>query len=74
VAVWVDAAGRVTGPPVTLSQVRGVAALAAALACIVVGFLVVCAGLLTRSMLGQRRLAAWDADWRATEPQWTGRR
>jgi hypothetical protein len=24
-------------------------------------------------MLSQRRLAAWDADWQATEPQWTGR-
>lgn len=74
VRLWVDAAGQPTGPPATLSQVRVIAALAAALACIVVGFLVTCAGLLARSMLGQRRLAAWDADWRATEPQWTGRR
>jgi hypothetical protein len=73
VAVWVDAAGQPTGPPVTLSQVRAIAALAAVLACIAVGFLVACAGLLARSMLGQRRLAAWDADWQATEPQWTGR-
>jgi len=74
VAVWVDTAGRVTGPPVTLLQVRGMAVLAAVLACIAVGFIVVCAGLLARSVLGRRRLAAWDADWRATEPQWTGRR
>jgi hypothetical protein len=74
VAVWVNAAGRMTGPPVTLSQVRAIAALAAALACIAVGFLVACAGLVARSMLGQRRLAAWDEDWQATEPQWTGRR
>jgi hypothetical protein len=73
VAVWVDAAGQPTGPPVTLSQARGIAALAAALACITVGFLVGFAGLLARSMLGRRRLAAWDADWQATEPQWTGR-
>jgi len=74
VAVWVDAAGRVTGPPVTLLQVRGMAVLAAVLACVAVGFIVVCAGLLARSVLGRLRLAAWDADWRATEPQWTGRR
>jgi len=74
VAVWVNAAGWPTGPPVTLSQVRAVAALAAVLACIAVGFIVVGAGLLARSVLGQRRLATWDADWRATEPQWTGRR
>lgn len=74
VAVWVDAAGQPADSPVTLSQVRAIAALAAVLACIAVGFLVACVGLLTRSMLGQRRLAAWDADWQATEPQWTGRR
>jgi hypothetical protein len=74
VAVWVDAAGQPTGSPVTLSQARDIAALAAVLACIAVGFLVVCAGLLARGILGRRRLAAWDADWQATEPQWTGRR
>lgn len=74
VAVWVDAVGRVTGPPVQLSQVRGTAALAAVLACLAVGCVVLGAGLLAHSVLGRRRLAAWDADWRATEPQWTGRR
>jgi len=74
VAVWVDTAGRPTGPPVELSQVWGTAALAALLACSAVGCVVLGAGLLARSVLGRRRLAAWDADWRATEPQWTGRR
>jgi hypothetical protein len=30
-------------------------------------------GLLGRWVLDRRRLAAWDARWRSTGPQWTGR-
>ena len=74
VAVWVDAAGRAAGPPVRLWQVWGQAVLAAALACLGVGLIVLCAGLLAHNLVDRRRLAAWDANWRATEPQWTGRR
>ena len=72
VTVWVDAAGRPTGhPPLQLPQVRGQAALATLLTPLAVGFIVLCAGLLAHAVLGRRRLAAWDADWQATEPQWT---
>jgi hypothetical protein len=46
--------------------VTGLAALIASLALLGVGQLAYAA-------LGRRRLTAWDADWRATEPQWTGR-
>jgi hypothetical protein len=74
VMVWVDAAGRLTGPPLQLSQARGQAALAAVLAPIVAGLIVLCVGQLAHSLLGRRRLAAWDADWQATEPLWTRRR
>lgn len=74
VAVWVDAAGRPTGPPVWLWQAQSQAALAAVLACLAVGVIALCAGLLAHHLVGRRRLAAWDADWRATEPPWTGRR
>jgi hypothetical protein len=73
VMVWVDAAGRLTWQPLQLWQVRDQAALAAALAPVVVGFILLCAAWLAHSALGRRRLAAWDADWRATEPQWTQR-
>ena len=70
--VWVDAAGRFTGhPPLQLSQVRGQAALVTMLTPLAVGFIVLCAGLLAHAVLGRRRLAAWDADWQVTEPQWT---
>ncbi len=72
VMVWVDAAGRLTGhPPLQLPQVRSQAALATALTPLAVGFILLCAGLLAHAVLGRRRLAAWDADWQVTEPQWT---
>jgi hypothetical protein len=74
VAVWVDGAGRLTGPPAWLWQVQSQAALAAVLACLALGLIALCAGLLAHNLVDRRRLAAWGADWRATEPQWTGRR
>ena len=69
--VWADAAGRLTGPPLQAQQVRGQAFLAAVLAPIVLGLMLPCAGELVHFLLGRRRLAAWDAEWRATGPQWT---
>jgi hypothetical protein len=70
----VDAAGRLTGPPLRRLQVQGQAALAAILAPVVLGLVLLCAGQLAHFLLGRRRLAAWDAEWRATGPQWTRRR
>jgi len=70
--VWVDAAGRFTGhQPLQLAQVRGQAVLAAMLAPLSVGFILLGAGLVAHAVLGRRRLAAWDADWQVTEPHWT---
>jgi hypothetical protein len=71
--VWVDAAGHLTGPPLRHDQVTGQAALAALLAALGVGMLVLCAGFVAHCGLERRRLAAWDSDWRVTEPQWTSR-
>jgi hypothetical protein len=72
VTVWVDASGQLTHrPPLQASQVRGQAALAAVLAPTALGIFLLCVGLLVHSELGRRRLAAWDADWRATGPQWS---
>jgi hypothetical protein len=73
VRVWVDADGRLTGPPRQPSQVRGQVAMAMLIAPIGVCLVLLCAGQLAHSVLGRCRLAAWDADWRATEPQWTWR-
>ena len=71
--VWVDASGQLTGAPLRHDQVTGQAALAALLAALGVGMLVLCAGLVAHCRLERRRLAAWDSDWRVTEPRWTSR-
>ena len=74
VMVWVDAAGRPTGPPLQSWQARNQAVTAAILAPLVLAMIVLCAGQLAHGALEQRRLAAWDAEWRATGPQWTRQR
>jgi hypothetical protein len=74
VMVWVDAAGRPTDPPLRRYQVRGQAVLAAVLAPVVLGLILLCTGQLAHAMLTRRRLAAWEADWRATGPQWSRQR
>jgi len=72
---WIDASGQLAkAPPLRLAQVNDQAALAAVAAVVVLGYLLLCVGLLACGMLARRRLAAWDADWRATEPRWTRRR
>ena len=73
VMIWVDAAGRLTGSPLQPQQIWMRTVLAAALAPVLLGFIVLCVGWVAYRVLSRRRLAAWDADWQATEPQWTGR-
>jgi hypothetical protein len=74
VMVWVDATGQQTGPPLQLSQVRSQAVIAAVLAPIVLGMIVLYTGQVAHYLLGRRRLAAWEAEWRAIGPQWTRQR
>jgi hypothetical protein len=74
VMVWADAAGRLTSPPLAVSQVRDQAGMAAIVAVMVLGLTLWCAGELVHYLLGRRRLAAWDAEWRAIGPQWSTRR
>lgn len=64
---------RAAGLPLRFSQARGQAVLAALLAPIVLGLLLLCVAGLAHSALGQRRMKAWDFDWQITEPQWTRR-
>jgi hypothetical protein len=74
VMIWINQAGWLTGPPLHPAQARGQAVLAAILAPLVLGMIVLCAGQLARVALDRRRLAAWDAQWRATGPHWTRQR
>lgn len=74
VAAWTDMSGRLTGPPLQPAQVADRAALAAMLAPLIPAILLYTVWMLARRALEARRAAAWEADWRATGPQWTNRR
>jgi len=74
VEVWVDDAGRVTGPPLLgyelTRRVIGAEVLApVALAVLLFGL----AGLV-RWVLNRRRLADWEAHWASIGPRWTRHR
>jgi hypothetical protein len=71
VRVWVDAAGRLAEPPLRHSQVEGQAVMAAMAAVIALAMLLGGAGWCARQVADRRRLAAWDAQWRATGPRWS---
>jgi hypothetical protein len=74
VMVWADGTGQLTGPPLRRAQVDFGADLSAAIAIVVLALALMCARALARRALDRRRLAAWEADWSATGPQWTSRR
>jgi len=73
VLVWADASGRLTGPPLLHRQVLGQVVFAVLLAPVSVGLLLMGAWMIAHRRLQRRRLDAWDADWRMTEPRWTSR-
>jgi hypothetical protein len=73
VPVWADGTGRLTAIPLQSGDVAEEIALAASLATMAVAGVLAAIGLLVRWVLDRRRLAAWDARWKATGPQWTGR-
>ncbi|MGH3120193.1 MAG: Rv1733c family protein [Streptosporangiaceae bacterium] len=72
VMVWTDSHGRLTGSPAPAGAVgRELEAVALAIAALWLALLAAWAS--ARMILNRRRLAAWEADWSATGPQWTGR-
>jgi hypothetical protein len=73
VRVWTDAAGWPTGPPLQPLQVKNQAMLAAILVPVFLGEVLLAAGQLAHYLLRRRRLAAWEAEWRAIGPQWSRR-
>ena len=73
VLVWANGAGELTAVPLQPGDVGEEIALAASLATVAVAAVLVVLGLLVRWLVDRRRLAAWDARWKATGPQWTGR-
>jgi hypothetical protein len=74
VQVWVDASGAVTSPPPDHRVIAGDVCIAAVVTCLVMSLLVLGSSTLARRALDRRRLRAWDAEWRATGPLWSGHR
>jgi len=71
--VWSDLTGDFTTAPLLDSQVAGQTMTGQALGVVAsVGVLTVAGGVALWT-LNKRRMAAWDADWRATGPRWTTR-
>jgi len=72
VKVWVDASGAVTSPPPDHRMIAGDVCIASIVACLVACLLVLGSNALARRVLDYRRLRAWDAEWRAAGPLWSG--
>jgi hypothetical protein len=73
-AVWIDKAGRLTARPLSRTDVverviEVVAVIAAALI-----LLLSAISWAASAVLDRYRLARWEAEWLAVEPQWSGRR
>jgi len=73
VRLWATNDGQPTEPPLQDSQVCGSAYFAGTFSVLTFGALLAITGLLARWVLDRRRMAAWEAEWRATEPRWTTR-
>jgi hypothetical protein len=73
VTVWLDASGRVTGPPQP-GEFADEAVASAVITLIAVALALLVVLRLIQRFLNWRHLAAWEAAWRAVGPRWTGRR
>jgi len=71
VAVWVDAAGRITRSPLSRYDNLGNIVLATVTAPIIMAAALAIAGGCARVVVNRRRLACWDRAWHAVGPRWT---
>ena len=74
VRTWIDPSGAVTDPPLDNRVIVGDVWLAVMATLVVSGLLLLAAGALARRMFDRRRLRAWEAEWRASGPLWSGHR
>lgn len=74
VRTWINPSGAVTDPPLDRRFVVGDAWLAVMTTCLVSWLLLLVTGVLVRRGLDRRRLRAWEAEWRASGPLWSGHR
>jgi hypothetical protein len=73
-AVWIDKAGQLTARPLSRTDVweRVLEAVAVTAAALIL--LLSAISWAASAMLDRYRLAHWEVEWLAVEPQWTGRR
>ena len=74
VRTWIDPSGAVTDPPLDHRVIVGNVWLAVMMTCLVSWVLLLAAWMLVRRVLDRRRLRAWEAEWRASGPMWSGHR
>jgi len=74
VQTWIDASGAVTDPPMDHRDITGEVCLAVVATCLVSWLVLLASGTLVRRALNRRRLGAWEAEWRAFGPLWSGHR
>jgi hypothetical protein len=74
VRTWIDRSGAVTDPPLDHHVVAGDVVMAVTATLLLSGLLLMAAWALARRSLDRRRLRAWETEWRASGPQWSGHR
>ena len=72
VRTWIDPSGAVTSPPLDHRDITGDVCIAVVATCLVSWLVLLASGALARWALDRRRLNAWDAEWRASGPRWSG--
>ena len=73
-SVWTGPSGQLTNPPLAGPQIAHQAFFAGLLAVLGFSLLLGVTALVIRRILQRRRMAAWDAEWRATGPLWSNYR
>lgn len=74
VRTWIDPSGAVTDPPLDHRVVAGDVVMAVTATLLLSALLLMAAWALARRLLDRRRLRAWETEWRASGPQWSGHR
>ena len=74
VTVWIDASGRLAHPPLTRADSADRAIGAAVATPALLALLLWVTARAASLVLDRHRLARWEADWLAVEPQWTKKR
>jgi hypothetical protein len=74
VRTWINSSGEVTDPPLDQRVIVGYVWLAVMATLVVSGLLLLAAGALAHRVFDRRRLRAWEEEWRASGPLWSGHR